>query len=83
MNQIKTVSQILKLATSTWTILINEQDDSEGSVMKPKPQWIISCLYRNGFLQHLSGLQNHNEPVIAVYLLFYSHPVPVLYMLCV
>lgn len=32
----KNVSQLLKLVTSTWAILINEEDDSEGRVMNPR-----------------------------------------------
>lgn len=35
-NQIKNVSQLLKLAPSTWAILIEEEDDSEGRVMPPR-----------------------------------------------
>lgn len=65
-DYIETVSQLLK-STGTWMILINEQDVSEGSD-GAKPQRTIPCLYSNGYLQHLSGLQNHNEPVTAVYL---------------
>lgn len=34
-DQINNVSQLLKLAGGTWVILIHEQDDAEGRVMKP------------------------------------------------